>query len=244
MGKARLTAEGKVRRMPRTREEEAAELYSAMRRAVRDGDHGIGALPGHLRLILKGTVQFEGPLWQVRIFNAGLPTEKVFTLDKFEDYLLEDPRDGLGFDSLHQVKTFLEASTEGEEALELLRAEIEDFDKKANAGKVELIEEKGAAGTQGPNSDNVTISTEGTGRGNSQEYGYRRLLKDFPAFAQRVKAGELSTHKALLLAGIRSPTVQFTARSDPDRIWETLERKFGERFAKALLAAGNARYKR
>ena len=229
--------------VPRTREEKAGEIYTRMLRAVTAGEHEASMLPRHLRLMLRGTADFAGPLWQVRIFNRGLPTEKVFTLDKFEDYLLKPPRDGLGFESLYQVKQLLLATRDGEEGLKLLKAEIPDFDQRANAGKaefaVERIEEKGPVREHGTNrysrDDNIMSTGE---QGTSQEYTGRRLLAlGRTDLLDLVKAGELSMNKAAIEAGIRPVTIQFSSSTDVNDAADRIIQKLGLDYARALKKA-------
>ena len=53
--------------MAHTREEEAGIQYQAGARAVMAGGHELHLLASHLTLMLRGTRDFPGPLWPVRL---------------------------------------------------------------------------------------------------------------------------------------------------------------------------------
>ena len=62
---------------------------------------------------------------------------------------------------------------------------------------------------------------------NSREYVIRRLLRDNPALAERVLAGELSAHAAAIAAGFRRPA---TALRQAVQAWERMSSQERERF--------------
>ena len=185
-------------------------------------------LADHIPMMINGTVQYKGPLWKRRIFpEDGM----VIELDSFEDYLLRHPRKGLGLESLYQIRGFLQASRRGEEALKLLRAEIENFDQKADEAQWKWVrKDKGKVPDVGINQfagyDNVIPSPKD--RGTNKEYGFRRLLKERPDLAERVEAGELSVHKASVLSGIRPASLSISSRTDPEDAVEKIKRILGE----------------
>jgi len=74
--------------------------------------------------------------------------------------------------------------------------------------------------------DNVTHSLPPTG--NSTEYAVRRLRDHAPELLGRVKAGELTAHRAMVKAGFREETI--TISKDPEKAARRLLRHFqGER---------------
>lgn len=126
----------------RTKEQEAALIYADGCDAVLKGGNSLRSLAGHIVAMVNGVpTRFDGPLWRVREFQQGRGT--IITLDRFEDYLLKPPREGLGIPSLLWLRRVLEAHPEKDEreaALHAVRAEIPDFDEQADAqGRKELL---------------------------------------------------------------------------------------------------------
>jgi len=97
-----------------------------------------------------------------------------------------------------------------------------------------LSEAKGELALHGTNQhgighDNImSTSTQGT----DPTYIVRRLLRDDPALADRVKSGELSPHAAAVQAGFRKPTISIT--NDPASAARSIVKKFGLDFARQL----------
>lgn len=62
------------------------------------------------------------------------------------------------------------------------------------------------------------------GRGTSRAYALERLRAEAPEWADRVEAGEMSAHAAMINAGLRP--YSFTVRVvNPDLVAETLRRQ-------------------
>lgn len=189
-----------------SREQEAGQLYSDGLKAVNTGGHELRMLAMHLILMVKGTEQFPGALWPVRQLQTG----KVVRLDRFIDYLMEQPREGLGLPSLHFLKRTLEATPEdGDRAITLVRAELAkehvDFDKVAREEGVKLHGEREALAEYGTNQhtgDSNTTSSEGRGAA----YLAARLKRDHADIAAQLAAGKFkSVRAAAIAAGIVKP---------------------------------------
>ena len=195
-----------------TKEQQAGELYSVGRKAVRDGGLELQSLAMHLILMTKGTHDFSGPLWPVRELHDG----KIVQLDRFIDYLLLQARDGLGLPSLYFLKQTLEATVpakDGDEALSRVRAELAkehvDFDKHARRDELKLhgerepLAEQGEIGNGRSRVDNINSKTEG---GTSASYLAAKLKRDHPDIAERLANGEFrSVRAAAIEAGIIVP---------------------------------------
>ena len=188
-----------------SREREAGQLYSDGAKAVRSGGHELRSLAMHLILMIKGTVHHHGALWPVRELMGG----KVVNLDRFIDYLLKPPRDGLGLPSLFFLKQALEATPEdGERAIAMVRAELAkehvDFDAQARRDELRLHGMRPALAAHGINqhtggganstsldqSDNVTLKRRGS---THAAYLAARLQRDHPEVAAELAAGKFGS---------------------------------------------------
>lgn len=203
-----------------SREQEAGQLYSNGLEAVSTGGHELRMLAMHLILMVKGTVQFPGALWPVRELRTG----KVVRLDRFIDYLMEQPRDGLGLPSLHFLKRTLEATPEdGDRAITLVRSELAkehvDFDKVARDEGVKLHGEREPLAEYGTNQytgDSNTTSSEGRGAA----YLAARLKRDHEDIAAQLAAGKFkSVRAAAIAAGIVTPP---TPLEQIQKLWAKL----------------------
>jgi len=205
-----------------SREREAGQLYSDGAKAVRSGGHELRSLAMHLILMIKGTAQHPGALWPVR----ELPEGKVVNLDRFIDYLLCSPRDGLGLPSLHFLKQALEATPQdGERAIIMVRAELAkehiDFDEQARRDELKMHGEREPLPPieRGKVRDNITNSERGT----SAPYLAARLKRDHPEIAEQLAVGKFrSVRAAAKAAGIvqeKTPFDQLNywwAKASPD----------------------------
>jgi hypothetical protein len=87
----------------------------------------------------------------------------------------------------------------------LIRAEIEQL--------------QGHGGVRTEQGDIVTLK-----RGNSPAYALARLKRDSPEMAEKVVRGELSAHKAAVMAGIKKP--RWSAPEQPEELAVAIEKKY------------------
>jgi len=153
---------------------ERRDIYvSNLQMALDEGEHGLSAVPGHIRKII------EEEMWQDRIVQA---TGERARYDDFTEFVADSPPDGLGTD-VDMLKRMCE---EDDEALRLLREEVTD-----DPGRPE----KGAK-----KSDNVTSKDS---RGNRKDYTLDRLAREDAELYERVVEGEMSANQAAIEAGFR-----------------------------------------
>lgn len=199
--------------MPHSREEEAGLLYVEGAKAVSDGGHELRMLASHLRFMIKGTEDYPGALWRVRIMP---PHNTEFRLARFIDYLLKPVREGLGLPDLHFLRQVLKASERGEETLALVRKELAregvDFDEQADLAYKRQLAKKPAPKAGGDRrspfvtglnqSSKTTLKRE---RGSA--YLAARLKRDRPDLSDRTLLPKddmlhLSIRRAAIEAGI------------------------------------------
>ena len=88
--------------------ERAAVYLDNLSAAYREGEHGLSAVPGHVKKVLR-----EG-LWQRRYCK---PTGQIVTFNTFRDFATAPRPEGLGAD----LDTLISLCQSDPEALELLR---------------------------------------------------------------------------------------------------------------------------
>lgn len=221
-----------------TREREAGKLYSEGRKAVQSGGLELHTLAMHLIIMIKGTPEFEGPLWPVRELSDG----KIVKLDRFVDYLLRPVRDGLELPSMYFLKQTLEATMpakDGDRALAMVRAELTkehvDFDKQAKLDAMKLHGEREAL----PEIERGKVRSDRTNlqnRGENSSYLAARLKRDHPEIAERLANGEFRSIRAAAIEAkiitVKTPLEQLLWRldklpeSDQRRVLHYLEKKF------------------
>jgi hypothetical protein len=194
------------------RDQEAGELYSTAREAVRSGGHDLRLLAGHLPLMIKGTHEHKGPLWRDRVVP---PDGRRIHLDSFRDYLLRPAREGLGLPSLHflrQVLSAVDDRNKGIEALDLVAKELKrvdglDFNAEADRDKAKLLASTRLAKHGGARKRNEQGAIGTLKRGtNSVAYLAGRLARDRPDLSARTEVPKsdllhLSIRQAALEAG-------------------------------------------
>lgn len=205
-----------------TREKVAADLYAFGRTAVRTGGNSLRSLAGHLVAMVNGNGEFEGPLWRVRSFP-----DRTVTLARFEDYLLRPSREGLGIPSLLWLRRVLEAHEDPAEraaALAAVRAEVADFDRRADSQQSamdvrEAVPLGDRGGDHGNQYVNKGINRQGSDRtlapkvkrGENRAYLLARLKRDSDTdpkargLLRRVAQGEVSARAAGLEMGYVKP---------------------------------------
>jgi hypothetical protein len=215
------------------REQEAGQLYTDGRRAIRNGGHDLHSVAMHLILMVKGTADHPGALWPVRELNNG----DVVRLDRFIDYLLRPAREGLGLPTLHFLKRVLLATipaADGERALKLVRDELRkehvDLDEHARRDEMRMqgtrpaLAEHGEIGRGRDRGDNITSEERGT----SSAYLAAKLRRDHPEIADRMARGEFrSVRAAAIAAGIVRQT---TALDQLRRAWRRASSEQQEEF--------------
>jgi hypothetical protein len=195
------------------RNREAGKLYTIGLQAVHRGGEQLHHLAQHLPLMIRGTVDFDGPLWPERALE---PDGRIVMLDRFLDYLLKPARDGLGLPNLHFLKQVLEAGDrkQGAVALTAVREELRrvdqiDFDERADQDKAKLLA-SGVIGETGRPTKGVDSTP--LPKGASSARLAARLARDHPELSDRTllpgsHQDHLSIHAAAVKAGIsKRPT--------------------------------------
>jgi len=144
--------------------------------ALEKGEGGLRQVPMLVKLIL------EKDSWRER--RIGNSRKRVVRFERFEDFVREKPLEGLGEDPALLLKV-VRASGDVE-AETLLDAAL-----KRPAGRP-----KGRA-------EIVDIINDSRPTGTSRDAALRRLRKDAPELHERVVAGEVTPHRAMVLAGFR-----------------------------------------
>jgi len=188
--------------MLRTREEEAGFLYEEGAKAVSAGGDELRTLASHLILMIRGTRDYQGPLWPLRVLP---PDNREVRLTSFRDYLRKPVRVGLGAPSLHFLRQTLRALPNGDEALDLVRRELakEDvnFDAVADRERdAALVKRKPSATGRPKDGTKIVPLSKGGADRQAAQLAARR-----PDLADRVRAGTLRLSAALIEAGIRKP---------------------------------------
>jgi hypothetical protein len=185
----------------------AGQMYTDAYQSIKKGEFMEKVLAEHIPAVLDYDGNLGQQLWQERI----MPSDgKVVTLDTFEEYLLKQPRVGLGVPSFKWLKSVLSAyedKAKRDKAFAALRQAIPDFDAKANEQALESAPclrptgrpkkglEKGKEhlplGSKGPTVDRLAA----------------RIKRDHPEIADKVRSGEIkSFHAAAIAAGIKKRT--------------------------------------
>lgn len=108
---------------------------------------------------------------------------------------------------------------------ELTRTRVTAQEHVNAAPPAERINSGNHPNPKGPNGTGDIITSNETGKGTSAEYLTRRIVRDHPEIAERMRNGEYKSVRAAALdAGITKPTT--TIRTDnPDSIVATLRRQ-------------------
>ena len=140
--------------------------------------HGGGSLRAVPDLVVKVV---DGEMWQKRrIKKLG---NKVVTFDRFEDFVATPPLEGLGED----MATLKRLCRDEPRALKA----IDSVTGHEPGKRTDLV-------------DNINkVEPEERPTGTSRQYALRKLEKDAPEMLQKVLAGELSCHRAMINAGFR-----------------------------------------
>ena len=161
---------------------------SNLQMALSEGEHGLSAVPGHIRKII------EEDMWQDRIVQA---TGERAQYDRFTEFIADSPPEGLGTD----IGMLKRMCAEDEEALRLLRAAL-----KSQGRRTDLASDTDLAGSADPagSADLVdNINEVGRSSGTSKSYTLDRLAREDPKLYEKVTCGELSANQAAIKAGFR-----------------------------------------
>jgi hypothetical protein len=210
------------------RAEHAGAVYKDGLERIRTGrDSGLWMIAMHITRMLKGDNNFSGPLWQDRALQ---PDGKRVVLTDFCDYLLRQPRDGLGFASRLQVDRILRAEGDkGRAALVALREAVPSWDAlvkgdlRAEMTKRASDNPLAKRGQRGPaKAPGSPVMKKG---GDAPDYIIKRLERDGHAdLIKQIKRGELSPHKAAVKAGIYP--AMWSAPQDVDKLAAALDRRY------------------
>ena len=154
------------------------QMVDSLRSAIRDGQAGLGDVPGLLKKVLQ-----QG-MWRKRVVTA---TGQVQTFERFEDFVGTAPLEGLGA-NLGIVKRLAGGDPE-----------LLDLIDQATVGKqgertdlVDIIHD---------------VPKEERPSGTSAQRSLRRLRSSRPDLHAQVIAGEKSPHAAMVEAGFRKRTL-------------------------------------
>lgn len=154
-----------------------AHLVEALGSALREGEHGLGTVPGLLKRVL------SEESWREFVTQRGEHTEH----ERFVDFVTTPPLKGLGA------------------SVDLVRALCRD-DPKALDLLDQALQNPPHVHIGQSDSDVITINPDPSPRGTSREGALRRLRKDAPELHAEVLAGRLTAHGAMVKAGYRPKT--------------------------------------
>lgn len=183
----------------------AGQRYTEAVRILDIGGHNAEALALHIAFML-GKNEWNRPIWQKRELSDG----KVIELEKFEDYLLFPPREGLKQPSLINIDANLKTlpDKKGMEALRMIREAIPDWDDRIENERMKqtvkeapvMAESRRPTKEEQENKGDIGTVTRGS---NSVDYLVSRLKRDAPEIAKQLERGEFkSVRAAAKAAGI------------------------------------------
>jgi hypothetical protein len=163
--------------------------------ALSSGRHSIGTVAPLIELIIAEHA------WQDRI-DPHSGARYQFRPHEFRRFLESPPPAGLGA-NLNLVRTLL-----GDDTPERVAFENAIVGERGGANNPEGIGGKSGKQTEIVNAYNINIDNKDTERasaGTARSYAYRKLSKERPDLLERVIAGEMSAHAAMIEAGFRKP---------------------------------------
>lgn len=183
------------------------QIAEATEHALNSGAHGLKALPGLLRIMLDPKKE----CWKARYVHR---LGDILRCESFKDYIADRPPKGLGTDS-----DTLKRLCPGEE-----NTDVRDMIDAAMQGKHGVY-----PGNQYSNLgdvDNIHNSNIKANRpsGTSEAAALRRLRKSAPKLHEKVIAGEMSAHAAMVKAGFRPKTI--TVPVDVEKAARVLVKNF------------------
>jgi len=187
------------------------DIIQSLQRELIHGGHTLKAIPETISVIA------EKDLWRERIEPQ---TGEAVTFESFEEFVTAPPLEGLG-SSVRQLKHLCQ---DDKEAL--------DWIDKATVGKPggDRRSQEYKTNVNNINNDSPRKSPVGT----SAAAAIRKLRKDRPDLHERVIAGEISPHAAMVEAGFRKKTfvvpedlpslarALLKKRIDPDELYRAM----------------------
>jgi hypothetical protein len=186
-------------------ERENGNIVQSLQTAVWSGNAGLSDVPP---LVVQVIREHRWQDW------VEYHTQAHVHFERFQDFVRAAPPEGLGAD----VRTLKNLCRDNAEALQAITAETTG--------------DKGGDRRSQDFKDHNIIFEKAAEQGTSVGYAHRRLAKAAPALHQRVLAGELSPHAAMVLAGFRHPTITI-----PSDDLEAAARRLRRHFTCAELAA-------
>lgn len=166
--------------------------------AVMRGGEALGAVPDLLKIVL------EEESWRRFVTPRG----EIIEHDRFVDFATTPPLAGIGAD-VPLLKRIVQDDPVALDALDRALAGKWGGDRKSES----------AIKDNNINLDTQSQKPEGT----SAEYALRKLRSDAPELHERVLAGELSPHAAMVEAGFRKRTISIPA-TDPEKAAASIRR--------------------
>lgn len=215
----------------------ADRVVECLRSAVVDGAAGLADVPSLVKRVIGEN------LWRVRETKLD---DQAKEFESFADFVAAAPPAGLGTN----MKTLLRLCDEAPDALDLLIGQMpvkgrggdrrsqrfQAINRKQNCthkSETGRIEQSVAANYK---RDNVTFENDplnkrptltSGNRGNSKLYSLMRLRAAKPELYDAVVRGEVSTHQAMISAGLRRPNLTISA-TDPAAVAAALAKKFDD----------------
>ena len=149
------------------------QVVAHTQHALSDTEDGLSALPGLIKRILKEEC------WRERVIQK---TGEITKFERFVDFVTAPLLEGLGTD-VAMIRNVVRCDLEAEDLLG-----------------------RALSGQQGRRTDfvdNVNEVAVSRPDGNARQYALRKLRKDAPKLHKKVLAGELSPHRAMVMAGFR-----------------------------------------
>ena len=184
-----------------------------LRDALGSGEIGLSDVPPLLKAILK-----DGR-WKSR----RLKTDEMANFDRFEEFVKAEPLRGLGGD-IELIKRMCSADNE---ALKLIDREVTPPPGNPTGANQHSREAEGIT--------SIRSNSRGTHQGTTKLYALRVLGEKRPDLLDRVIAGGLSPHAAMVEAGFREKSI--TIPSDPENAARRLAKHFAGDRLDALIAS-------
>jgi len=185
------------------------KVISGLARSIQNGARDISSVVNSLKTILKEE------WWKERIITTG----EVVRFDRFIDFVTTPPLEGLGTD----VKTIMNLCRDD---LDIQRA----IDRAVKRPVGPPMKDEAL------NSDIVTNNDRQGG--NSRQAAYRRLEKEGRTdLLDRIDAGEISPHRAMIEAGFRKPPKTINLNTDPFTTAQKIVEMCGEEYLSAMFQA-------
>lgn len=168
----------------------AGRLCDDLTRSLRGSEVNLSGLANNLTVVLREEA------WRERRIRTG----QIVTHQRFIDFITTPPLEGLGEDP-DRIKKLLRDDLAALAAFETAISGEHGGDRKSEQARQ-------------IKPDNIRLDPE---YGTDRAYTLRRLAKHHPKLFEQVTAGELSAHKAAIVAGFRKPP---TILALLQRLWE------------------------